>query len=370
MADAFDLKLQRDWFGKICSKSELDRILNVQNAQDYILRMRAETIADNIRIYRVFLHIIHYYEQKGWDWALEKYFNAYNYIDVLHHLDKEKEELCSQVAFGSIITNDPNGLIFETPYGICSTCSTVLKEFSRYSCLALLDLDDNVPMNVRLQAMRIAIRIMLQKESLDFEVDPRGIIPQEILKVINPIYPQQITFIAAHEYSHLINGDLVKGNIVKQAVLKAHFQDQTDYKMMYAYNMSQQHEFNADIGAMTYPQWEPGWYEMLYHSTMLWFAALAVYEAAENTMFPPIGYQSHPGAKARYENLLENAPRPNNFDGELYYEAIPELVSSWEEIIKQDVMENFDMYEKYGSVYLAAPNTEWRGRELVDRVDF
>lgn len=199
MAEPINLELERNWFHKICSPSELERILNVQNAGDYILRLRAETIADNIRIYRVFLHERKKYENMGWDWALEKYFTAYNYIDELHHLDKEKKDLCRQVSFGSIISNDPNGLIFETPYGIYSTCSTILKEFSRYSSLALLDLDDRVPMRVRMQAMRIAIRIMLQKESLDFEVDPRGIIPEDILKVINPIYPQQITFIAAHE---------------------------------------------------------------------------------------------------------------------------------------------------------------------------
>lgn len=370
MADAFDLELERDWFRKICSESELERILNVQNAQDYILRMRAETIADNMRIYRVFLRIVKYYEDKGWEWALEKYFTSYNYIDVLHHLDKEKEELCRQVSFGSIISNDPNGLIFETPYGICSTCSTVLKEFSKYSMLALLYLDDKVPMGVRMQAMRIAIRIMLQKESLDFEVDPRGIIPEDILQVINPIYPQQITFIAAHEYAHLINGDLKKGTVVKQAVLKAHFKDETDYKMMNAYNVSQKQEFKADVNALTYPNWESDWYCRLYYSTMMWFASLAIYEAVEHTIFPPIGYQTHPGAKARYQNLLENAPRPADFDKKLYTETIPELVGFWEQIMIQDVMEHFDLYEMYGSNYLAAPNTEWRGRELVDRVDY
>lgn len=370
MAESFERNLERMWFMNICSRSELNRIMNVQNAEDYILRLRAETIADNIRLYRVFLHVRNKYEAMGWEWSLENYFTAYNYIDVLHHLDKEKQELCSQVAFGSIISNDPNGLIFETQYGICSTFSTILKEFSRYSCLALFHLDDRVPKNVRLQAMRIAIRIMLQTESLDFDVDPRGIIPKDILEVINPIYSQQITFIAAHEYSHLINGDLQKGQIVKQAVLKAHFKDETDYKMMNAYNVSQQHEFKADVDAMVYPKWEKDWYSKMYFATMTWFASLAIYESAENSIFPPIGFQSHPGAKARYQNLLENAPKPVDFDKNLYCKRIPELVSFWEDVIIDDVAENIDMYEMYGSLYLAAPNTEWRGRELIDRVDY
>ena len=46
------------------------------------------------------------------------------------------------------------------------------------------------------------------------------------------------------------------------------------------------------------------------------------------------------------------------------------MVDNWEDFVKQDVMENFEAYEMYGSLYLAAPNTEWRGRELIDRVDY
>jgi len=64
MAESFDLKLERDWFHKICSPSELKRILNVQNAHDYVLRLRAEIIADDIRLYRVFLHKVREYEKK------------------------------------------------------------------------------------------------------------------------------------------------------------------------------------------------------------------------------------------------------------------------------------------------------------------
>ncbi len=370
MADPFDINPDRDWYSSICSQSELERVLNVQNAHDYILRLRAKTIADNMRLYRAFLHERRRYETMGWDWALEKYFTAYNYIDVLHSLDKEKEALCRQVAFGSIITNEPNGLIFDTPYGICSTFSIVLKYFSQFSCLALFSLGGKVPMGVRVQAMRIAIRIMLQREALDFEMDPRGIIPEEIQKVIAPIYPQQITFIASHEYSHLINGDLKKGATMKQAMLKAHFEDETDYKMLDTYNISQKKEFAADIGAMTYPNWNEDWYARVYYSTMMWFAALAIYEAVEDTIFPPNGRQTHPGAKARYQNLLEKAPKPVDFDKELYCKTIPELVSWWEKFVKEDVMENYEMYKFYGSLYLAEPNTEWRGRELIDRVDY
>lgn len=361
------LKIQRVWYHGICSETEIDRILNVQNGDDYILKLRADTIADNIRLWRVFHHIA---EAWGKDWALEKYFNAYCYIDVRNAMSKDKQEVCKQVHFGSLISSNPNGLIFDTPYGICSTYSETLKYFTQFSCLALLDFKGDVPYEVRFNAMRIAIRVMLQTEALDFDVDPRGIIPQEIMDVINPIYPAQMTFLAAHEYSHLLNGDLDKGSLKKIALLQSHFKDQTDYKMLNAYTSDQKKEFAADLGAMTNPQWSKEVYSYQYFATMLWFAALAVYEAVENSMFPPYGRQSHPGAKARYNNILENAPRPYDFDKDMYCEDLPQLVSHWEEVMKEDVSVNYDQYEMYGSSYLAAPNTEWRGRELIDRVDY
>lgn len=167
---------QRGWYHGICSETEIDRILNVQKGKDYILKLRADTIVDNIRLWRVYRHISNAW---GKDWALEKYFNAYSYINVRKAMPKEKQEICKQVSFGSIISSDPNGLIFETPYGICSTYSEYLRYFTRYSCLALLEFKGKVPWEVRFQAMRIAIRVMLQSEVFDFEVAPRGIIPKE-----------------------------------------------------------------------------------------------------------------------------------------------------------------------------------------------
>jgi len=350
-----------------CTPDEIDRILNVQNANDYILKLRADTIADNVRLWRVFLSLS---RKNGKDWALEKYFTAYSYADVKKRLRPDHRALCESVAYGSIITSDPNGLIFDTEYGICSTYSLSLKYFTQFSMLALLSFPIEVPFEVRLQAMRIAVRIMLQKEALDFELDPRGIIPPEIAAEISPIFPAQAVFLAGHEYSHLINGDLHHSDTKQLAILKARFKDEVDYKMINAYNIKQVHEFKADLGSLEYPIMSNELYSYQYHVTMLWLASLAIFEAAENTIFPPYGSQSHPGAKARYNNILENAKRPYDFCAKFYCEELPMLVSEWEEIIKEDVSVNFDMYEMYGSIYLAAPNTKWRGKELIDRIDY
>ena len=47
--------------------------------------------------------------------------------------------------------------------------------------------------------MLIALRVMVQKEALDFEQDPRGIIPEGLDLDINDIVSKQLQFIIGHE---------------------------------------------------------------------------------------------------------------------------------------------------------------------------
>lgn len=40
------------------------------------------------------------------------------------------------------------------------------------------------------------------------------------------------------------------------------------------------------------------------------------------------------------------------------------------DFLSEDLSVNYDNYEVYGSAYLDKPNTKWRGKKLVDRVDY
>lgn len=236
-----------------------------------------------------------------------------------------------------------------------------------------MELGREIPFSVRTAAMRIAVRTMLGQEALDFDLDPRGLIPEDIRRSIMAPYPFFSTFIAGHEYSHLINGDLKGATTTPVSLMKAHFADDTDYRKVYAYTTKHKHEFAADLGAMNYPNFSDEFYCLYYHYTLLWFAMMTAYEVAEDSVNPNNGALTHPGAKARYQNILENARRPIDFmENEEYYTLqIPELASFWEEFVRQDIAEHYDeIYDMKGSIYLAAPNTEWRGRELIDRVDY
>ncbi len=358
---------QRSWYEGVCSNSEIERILHIQNASDYILKLRADEIIDHTRIWRYFLKLSRYY---GQEWSLERYFSAKNYVIFKHALNRDKQEKLEQVSYGSLLCNEPNGLIFSSPYGICSVYSTSLRYFSMFSNLALLDCDGKVPPHVSFNVLRIAARLMLGTESLDFEMDPRGIIPQNVSEIIRKPFPFQSIFLAGHEYSHYLLGHLDDKKTQLRGLNRVHFKDDTDYKKINAYTIDQKHEFAADLGAMNEPLFEEDYYETYYFYTLLWFAALSVFEAVEDTMFPPIGHQSHPGAIARYNNIIEHARRPKRFDEKLFLEELPSMIDFYRQLMIEDCQIYADEYERYGSVYLDAPNTEWRGQELIDRKDY
>ena len=365
--DDLPLDEQRMWYQGVCSSTEVDRILNMKNGSDYILKLRADTIVDHTRLWRLFLHLS---RQHGSDWSLERYFEAKNYPSFKNALSKENKEKIEGISYGSIYSNEPNGLIFQSPFGICTVFSVSLRYFSLFSNLALLECDGVVPAHVAHNGLRIAARIMLGKEALDFEMDPRGIIPEKVKSIILTPYPFQSLFLAGHEYSHYLLGHLDDKKTLLRGINKPHFVDETDYKKINVYTISQKHEFDADLGAMNYPQFNDDFYGKYYFYTLLWFAALAIYEGVEDTMFPPIGYPSHPGAIARYNNIVENARRPKNFEERLFCEEMPKHIEQLRKVMIEDCQINTDDFEMYGSIYLDAPNTAWRGRELVDRVDY
>ena len=290
------------WFYAICSKFEIERIKDPQDGDDFILLLRADIIADNMRLYRVVKHYVDIAVSSGVEWSLEEFYKTDHFEYFKNHLPVDLKEKVDGIATGLIFTKEANGLIFKTDFGFCSVLSASLFYFIKFSFLALIDSGGRIPPEVCVASLRIAIRTMFEKETLDFDWDPRGIIPEDIEKVITAPYPYIMTFLAGHEYSHFLNGDLDDYHAV-QKTISTYFKDGEDYKKIGAYNSNQKQEFAADLGALNYPKFDDEEYNLYYYYALSWFAILAIFEAAENTMFPPFNIQSHPGAKARYNNI-------------------------------------------------------------------
>jgi hypothetical protein len=363
-----DLDIQKGIFRPICNKDEIDRVFSVKNADDYLLKLRAETIVDHMRLFRVYRNRALLDEE---NWSLEKSFDKTHYEKFLAKLEAPEREICNEVTYGDVFSTEPNGQIFSSEYGPIVTISNSLNYFLEFMHLALLEFETEVPSHIRMNSLRIAIRVMLQTEALDFDLDPRGIIPSEIMKGMQAVIPLQLQFIAGHEFSHFILGHLSEDSTVERPMFSAIGADTEEDKLKKIFTLSQQQEFDADIQAFLLPKYSEAERSDVLYATLLWFGSVELYEAARDVMFPPSStiLRTHPAPRERYENLLSKVPTPEGFDIAGARDFL-ELLGNMTQVLQEDITLHMDKYELEGSHYLDEPNTKWRGRELIDRVDY
>ena len=355
------------WYRPFCTEEEITRILNIRTAEDYLLRLAADDIADNSRQLRscVFLRRLNKEE-----WSLSAYLHSECFNVYKKALSPEDLQTVEGIATGFAFTPEANGYSINGDLGRMILLSSSMRYFSSFSYLSIADFEEEVPYQVRINSMRIAIRVLFQTESLDFEMDPRGIIPEEIMKKMEDVYYLQSVFLAGHEYAHFLLGHLKDDNKKEFSYAKRAFHTADDPKRMYEYNVAQKDEFAADLDALSRPNFDDELYSSYYESVMLLFAALTIAESVKEYAFPSSGYQSHPSARARYMHLLAEGKKPKDYDVEEFAKRLPYIMDKLSSIMCEDFALNPDTYEMYGSVYLAAPNTAWRGRELIDRKDY
>ncbi|MGZ9675931.1 hypothetical protein [Flavobacterium sp. GNP001] len=362
------VEIQKHFFHPVCNSSEIERIFNVKNAQDYLLKIRAETIVDHMRLFRV-------YRNKALvnskNWSLEKSFSNLHYEKFISHLNKENKENCKEITYGNIFSNQVSGLIFKSPYGTIINISDSMRFFLKFMNLGLLNFDSEVPLHVRLNAIRIAIRVMLQSEALDFYMDPRGIVPKDVGISIEKDVPNELLFIAGHEFSHHLCGHLSDENVIEKPIFKGILENQEDYKPIISFSQSQIEEYEADLVSIELPKYSNSMKKGVLEGALTFFAKLDIYEHFIGLCAPSTKFMNHehPPASKRFDMLLEQVGMPKNFN-KAYWQDFKKDIERVKVIIGDDVINGLEKYQFYGSLYLDKPNSEWRGKELIDRVDY
>jgi len=212
---------------------------------------------------------------------------------------------------------------------------------------------------------------MLKTEALDFDMDARGIIPPELQFQNAALVGQQIRFIVGHEYAHHIHGHLNKSHLVEQPMFMALHGENSEERTEKFYNNSEQQEFEADASSLLLPGMNPAELKDAAMSAISWFGYLDVFQQVSDQLFPrsPWSIRTHPEPVERLWNIYEKCSSKAKLDKTEIAEFLKHT-AKWKSFFQEDVATNVEQYESYGSVYLDAPNTKWRGRELKDRVDY
>lgn len=351
----------RAFYFTLCNAEEISKIEDPQNAEDYLLKLRANATVEHVRIFRV---LRSRRIQHGDSWNFTDSFDSTPFKNYLHLLDYDDYEAAKDIAAGFVFCNKPNGSIINTDVGNIINLSLSLRYFLYFMNLAFLQFDEiEVPEDVKVAAIKIALRTMLQSEALDFDLDPRGIIPTSIATQIDYHTDRQLEFVVAHEYSHFFLGHLDKKNIIEEPLLDSLDGDQFSQKI---FSYAQQDEFAADIDAIARPLHTPAGRRDMLNRALFFFIYLDIFQDVKEQIAPSFNrFKTHPAPMDRFESLLHHFKEEISLDRE-NLENLLLFRKHIKEFLMEDVAINFESYEFYGSIYLGS----WRGKKLVDRVDY
>jgi len=353
--------MAKGFYMSLCSREEIERIFNVSSASDYLLKIRADATVDHVRIYRVFRRRM---ADAGVNWCFNDYFDTKPFENYVEHLVDEDYAAARELTTGFVFCDKPNGQIEKTKFGSIITISESLRYFLYFMNLAILAHGDaEIPQDVRSAAIKIAIRTMLQSEALDFDLDPRGEIPKQLHDSVQNHTDRQLEFIVGHEFAHHFLGHLNDSKLIDGTYLSVQELGEKTHKF---FSYAQQDELDADICAIEKPVYTPDMRADLVNRALFFFVYLHIYQGVRDQIMPSTGgAKTHPDPIDRFHHTYNHIKDSVELEEE-NLKSLLKLSDIYKESLVEDVALNFESYESYGSIYLA----QWRGKVLIDRVDF
>lgn len=361
------LKSGKMFYRPFCNAEEIEHIYNVQDTEDYLLKIRADEIVNHVRLYRVMRRRI---QKNSSSWNFTKHFSTKEFKNYLRDVPIDLRKNLKRITKGFVFSNEPNGNIIQTDFGKIIIISESLQYFLYYMNLFFLEcFHQEVPERVRIAALRIAIRIMLKKEAMDFELDPRGIIPKEIDKQLKMYTRGQIEFIIGHEYAHYYLKHLDDNNIIEKSLfltLKNDKENSDNTHIYKFYTHFQKEEFDADLNSLITPNYSRAKLSQKVDKAVLFFIYLSIYEEIEEYFYVPSVIKTHPPSEDRLRYILDKTASKILIDDKTLEQYFKKLNLA-KKFINEDVSEHDDeIYGSYGSIYLDL----WRGPVLRDRIDY
>jgi hypothetical protein len=348
----------------VCTLTEIKRIQFPTSAADALLTLRADSVADDPRLKRVFLRR----RQKDVNgWSLTGYFPDRDFAKYRAELPENLRIKCTKAAAGMALISEPNGACMKTSFGKVVLVSESLRTFLYYMNAYLMA--DNIEFVDRMSSLLIAIRTMRLTESPDFDLDPRGDFPPEFHQRITSIVDSQIMFVIGHEYAHLLLGHLGKTSLSMvpgEAILN---HPSTKFQL---YTPKKENEFDADYGSLAHPSISDEEIVDRLAAAEWFFLGLDVYYAALEVIKQKKVYSStHPEPIDRIWSLRKRLSESGKLTVAPYYndKEMHQLISHTSEMkrfISGWLPQNLEKVRFTGSVYLPS----YRGEPLVDRIDF
>lgn len=353
-------------FLPFCSKKEIIRLRSINGPDDYLLRLRANSIIDSPRAVRVMASRREKYEESGRPWSLSHFYHSKDYYhkSYIELLNKKHRKLVKAVPSGLAYINEVNALCIKSLAGDVVLVSEGLEYFYYFMTIAFYGNKYGIEWVDRVDALIIAIRIIKGSESLDFEIDPRGELPHETERSIQFLVNQQMQFTFGHEYAHYLRGHIPSADTLMNMNSSAHFMNEL---ALYSHLL----EYEADYYALKNIEGRKKEFEAVTQggfSVLIYLHFIEEYSKDLGIKKFSVS-NTHPAAKDRvyklFSNLGNKAPIDESVIDEMFsvVEEMSEVLQSRIEYLKDEYP---DLLGFYGSIYLPS----YIKRIKKDRLDF
>ncbi|MBD8683955.1 hypothetical protein [Pseudomonas sp. CFBP 13719] len=356
------------FFYPICTRQEIARIEAVSNVDDYLLKLRAETVVDDPRLARIFLKRR---DSASSSWSLTSYYDSYDFEEYIDYLSAEHASECRNISYGYVLSRDPHGVCINTSFGKVVVLSEALRHFLFYMNAYFKGQLEGLDGKDTQACLLIACRTMLLTESQDFDLDPRGELPPQIRSYCNALVEDQVKFIIGHEFAHALLGHF--GSAADSTSNPELFSVSRSGHCERFYTPRQYQEFEADAGSILHADYSDQGCSSILNAAVLFFLYLDLFYAVSDYINPPFNpSNTHPDPIERIKALRKTVLEARTADmSTLYSEQDVEDWIKWVSNIKDFLVSEvlpfeIDEFERYGSVYLPSYRTE----VLFDRFDF
>jgi hypothetical protein len=364
--DLEGLSSDEQFYFAFCSKNEILRLRGLRNAHDYLLRLRANAIVDSPRAVLVMSARRSKFKQCGKPWSLSHYYHSMDHYhkSYISQLSKNHSKTLKSIPSGMSLISEANAVCIRSFAGDVVVVSETLEKFFYFLSIAFYGDQLDIELIDRVDASLIALRIMNGTEALDFDLDPRGELPEKIERYLSNLVKHQMQFTFGHEFAHLLRGHLLIPDT--QMYINAHNGSEkleVDFKVY-----EHEFEFEADLYSLKHITQKGTAFNAIVHGA---FSVLLFLDFLDNARreFGLAGLsfsKTHPTPKERITRLQDGLGRKSSINSEELsnsYQVTGELLDALKYRVSDDQEETFG---QYGSVYL--PN--YTSKLKRDRFDF
>jgi len=348
-----------------CSRAEIIRLRELGNSHDYLLRLRANAIADSPRACRVFAAR----KKDRPRWTLSEYYRGKNSArnQYLRCLSAKQRHELRKIPAGMALVAEANAMCVGSLLGNVIVVSELLEHFFYFMNVAFFGKSLGVPSPDRGAALLIAARTMLGSEALDFDIDSRGTLNRHAERRVRRLVDDQMAFTFGHEYAHHLLGHVEAATHSPLHMFESNAQGAggTEYSACrYVHDI----EHDADIGAITQICNGGDMMARVASAAMTLFVYLDLMHSSFE-LAPEIDRKisdSHPAPRDRISRLRaslgpELGLASAEIDGAL---EVSSQFKTW--MAEQVVVQRPDLLSFYGSIYFPSQGPAMKR----DRLDF